>query len=135
MESEAFAHQPRPYSFEAIYHLPRLEAVQHHADTRWAPLLRCEPETRAEVDEAKRQAAPKQKLSVGRFVPEITPSLRMSPPGSTWLFMKLYCSHELQNGLIAGPLRALAHDTLNEKMADEWFFIRYADPDPHLRLR
>src|SRR5579871_486905 len=99
------------------------------------PLLRCEPETRAEVDEAKRQAAPKQKLSVGRFVPEITPSLRMSPPGSTWLFMKLYCSHELQNGLIAGPLRALAHDTLNEKMADEWFFIRYADPDPHLRLR
>jgi thiopeptide-type bacteriocin biosynthesis protein len=60
---------------------------------------------------------------------------RLKGMGSEWLFMKLYCGRDLQEDLIAGPLRALAHDALKEGLADEWFVMRYADPDPHLRLR
>jgi thiopeptide-type bacteriocin biosynthesis protein len=60
---------------------------------------------------------------------------RFKGMGSEWLFMKLYCGRTLQEDLIAGPLRELARDALKEGLANEWFFIRYTDPDPHLRLR
>ncbi|WP_212908998.1 lantibiotic dehydratase [Streptomyces sp. TS71-3] len=54
------------------------------------------------------------------------------PPGSSWLYAKLYCSSERQDEIIA---RALAD--LLAKLPDlqRWFYIRYQDPDAHLRLR
>lgn len=60
---------------------------------------------------------------------------RLKAPGSEWLFVKLYVGLNLQEDLIAGPLRFFAHDALKEGLAQDWFFIRYSDPDPHIRLR
>ncbi|GHO77667.1 hypothetical protein KSD_54380 [Ktedonobacter sp. SOSP1-85] len=60
---------------------------------------------------------------------------RLKAPGSEWLFVKLYVGLNLQEDLIAGPLRSFAHDALKEGLAQDWFFIRYSDPDPHIRLR
>ncbi|MGW3985109.1 lantibiotic dehydratase [Streptomyces mirabilis] len=54
-------------------------------------------------------------------------------PGGEWLYAKLYCSASGQRELLTGALPALLAG-LPEGM-DEWFFIRYADPDPHVRLR
>lgn len=68
-------------------------------------------------------------------LPVTTSALRRFPPGSPWLYVKLYGSAmnteqalgELFTSTIA-PL--VARGTL-----ERWFFIRYADPRQHLRLR
>lgn len=58
---------------------------------------------------------------------------RSFPPGSEWLYAKLYCGRAVADRLLlelAAPLRDATRD-----FWDRWFFIRYADPEPHLRLR
>jgi thiopeptide-type bacteriocin biosynthesis protein len=60
---------------------------------------------------------------------------RLRPPGSDWLFAKLYCARTFEEDLIAGPMRTFCEFALSAGLAQEWFFIRYSDPDPHLRLR
>ena len=60
---------------------------------------------------------------------------RVRAPGSDWLFAKLYCPHGLQDDLLIGPVREFCELALASGGAADWFFIRYADPDPHLRLR
>ncbi|BBL79431.1 hypothetical protein RxyAA322_12850 [Rubrobacter xylanophilus] len=56
-------------------------------------------------------------------------------PGSDWLFTKLYLARDRQDSFIAGTLNRFAETMVEEGCAEEWFYIRYADPEPHLRLR
>ena len=63
------------------------------------------------------------------------PSDFLRPPGSEWLYVKLYCGEASQDELIAGPLRSYCQRILSEGMAARWFFLRDTDPDPHLRIR
>ena len=63
------------------------------------------------------------------------PAQRLKALGSEWLFLKLYVGRDLQDGLLVGSLRAFARDMLTAGFAEDWFFLRYSDPDPHLRLR
>jgi thiopeptide-type bacteriocin biosynthesis protein len=37
--------------------------------------------------------------------------------------------------LIAGPLRSFGEFATSAGLSDGWFFVRYTDPDPHLRIR
>jgi lantibiotic biosynthesis protein len=60
---------------------------------------------------------------------------RLRPPGSEWLYLKLYGSREDEDELLAGPVRELAEAAVHDGLASGWFFLRYGDPDPHLRLR
>jgi lantibiotic biosynthesis protein len=60
---------------------------------------------------------------------------RVRPPGSDWLYLKLYGPETLHDDLISGPLQAIAQFALSMGVADQWFFLRYADPEPHLRIR
>ena len=60
---------------------------------------------------------------------------RLRPPGTDWLYAKLYSPPTLENEMIAGPIRSFAQFATAAELADAWFFIRYADPDPHLRIR
>ncbi|WP_224369844.1 lantibiotic dehydratase [Hyalangium versicolor] len=68
--------------------------------------------------------------SQGRALPA-----RVRPPGSEWIFAKLYCGLQEEEELIAGPVREFAGGAVQQGEAKEWFFLRYADPEPHLRLR
>ncbi|WP_405056447.1 lantibiotic dehydratase [Kribbella sp. NBC_01505] len=52
-------------------------------------------------------------------------------PGGEWLYAKVYLMADLQDAFLAGPVSRLV-DRMN---VDRWFFLRYADPDAHLRLR
>ncbi|GAA1702447.1 lantibiotic dehydratase [Kribbella yunnanensis] len=52
---------------------------------------------------------------------------RLHPPGSDWLFAKLYHVPAYEDDLIAHALQDFG--------AESWFFMRYVDPDPHLRVR
>lgn len=60
---------------------------------------------------------------------------RVHPPGGHWLFLKLYAAREIEDDLIADSLLPFADQAVAAGLADSWFFIRYSDPDPHLRLR
>lgn len=56
-------------------------------------------------------------------------------PGSEWTFLKVYAAPERQDDIIAGPLLDLLSTLRQHDLLDRWFYIRYADPFPHLRLR
>lgn len=61
---------------------------------------------------------------------------RMRPPGSSdWLFVKLYCPRQFEDDIISEALLNFAEDAISTNLADSWFYIRYADPDRHIRLR
>ena len=68
-------------------------------------------------------------------VSTVLPSDRLKPPGSEWLFIKLYCTNTFEEDLIAYPLRTFATEVLSTGLVREWFFIRYNDPDRHIRFR
>jgi thiopeptide-type bacteriocin biosynthesis protein len=65
----------------------------------------------------------------------IAPSARQRLPGSDWLFAKLYSGRTRHDDLLAEPVRAFAEQAISAGQAERWFFIRYADPEPHIRLR
>lgn len=56
-------------------------------------------------------------------------------PGSEWLYCKVYGGHSVLDQLLTSHVRALVMRATNESLIDRWFFVRYADPNTHLRLR
>lgn len=56
-------------------------------------------------------------------------------PGSEWLYYKLYCGNKTADEILTDILPPLTEQLLNENRIDSWFFIRYADPDTHIRVR
>ena len=67
--------------------------------------------------------------------PVVAQELRLRTPGSDWLFLKLYGPRTGEDDLITGRIREFCDEIHSTQIADQWFFVRYADPDPHLRLR
>ncbi len=66
------------------------------------------------------------------------PAVRLRPadihlPGSEWVYAKLYTGSATADGILEDHLDELL-DRYGQEAA-EWFFLRYADPDFHLRLR
>jgi lantibiotic biosynthesis protein len=77
--------------------------------------------------------APTAPMRPGALAP---PTRRRSfPPGSEWLYVKLYTGPAALDRLLAGPLGQALTRASASGAARRWFFLRYADPDPHLRLR
>lgn len=75
-------------------------------------------------------------------VPSKTPPLsrrvgsvpRNIPPGSDWLYLKIYTGTTGADAVLrtlGPPIR----DAVDAGSATRWFFVRYADPDWHIRLR
>ena len=65
----------------------------------------------------------------------VQPLDRLRLPGSDWLYTKLYSGRKRHDDLLAGPVREFAGAALENGLAERWFFVRYADPNPHIRLR
>ncbi|MGH2480420.1 MAG: thiopeptide-type bacteriocin biosynthesis protein, partial [Ktedonobacteraceae bacterium] len=65
----------------------------------------------------------------------ITPAERSRFPGEDWVYLKLYAAHNQHEVLLVGPMRGLVKTLQERELIDRWFFIRYADPESHLRLR
>jgi thiopeptide-type bacteriocin biosynthesis protein len=63
------------------------------------------------------------------------PDLSVKPPGSDWLFAKLYGPRDREDELVRDALRDFTARVREAGLAREWFFIRYSDPDAHLRVR
>jgi thiopeptide-type bacteriocin biosynthesis protein len=60
---------------------------------------------------------------------------RHFPPGSEWLYVKLYTGAAQADQLLRQVLAPLVRELRSDRAIDGWFFLRYADPDWHLRIR
>ncbi|MEM9490456.1 MAG: lantibiotic dehydratase, partial [Myxococcota bacterium] len=60
---------------------------------------------------------------------------RRFTPGSSWLYAKLYCGSSTADEVVRQAIAPLSRQLLAEGIADSWFFIRYSDPDWHVRVR
>jgi thiopeptide-type bacteriocin biosynthesis protein len=77
--------------------------------------------------------APLPALTVDRSA--VTYKERRRTPGNEWVYLKLYAEPQEQEAILAGSLLAQVTAMMVEGLIDRWFFIRYVDPEPHLRLR
>jgi thiopeptide-type bacteriocin biosynthesis protein len=57
------------------------------------------------------------------------------PPGSQWLYVKIYAGPATIDRLLVDVVRPLTDRLFKAGDATRWFFLRYYDPNPHLRLR
>jgi thiopeptide-type bacteriocin biosynthesis protein len=60
---------------------------------------------------------------------------RTFPPGSAWFYAKLYTGPAGADRVLRELVAPLRRRALAEGWADGWFFLRYGDPDWHVRLR
>ncbi len=54
-------------------------------------------------------------------------------PGSEWLYFEIYCHPLRANDILEQRINAII--ITHKKQLQKWFFIRYSDPKPHIRLR
>jgi thiopeptide-type bacteriocin biosynthesis protein len=60
---------------------------------------------------------------------------RSFAPGSEWLYAKLYTGTATADRALREVLAPLVREALAAGWADGWFFIRYGDPEWHVRVR
>lgn len=60
---------------------------------------------------------------------------RIFAPGSEWLYFKIYAGSYTIDNILCNEIIPLVKRLEEEKIIDKWFFIRYQDPDFHLRIR
>lgn len=56
-------------------------------------------------------------------------------PGDEWLYYKIYCGVKTTDEIITQVVLPVSILLKENTIIDKWFFIRYADPDLHLRVR
>lgn len=55
--------------------------------------------------------------------------------GSEWLYFKLYCGVRSADKILTEAIAPLTEELQQFGLVDKWFFIRYNDPEFHLRVR
>lgn len=60
---------------------------------------------------------------------------RIFIPGSEWLYFKLYTGHKSADRLLVDVIGPMVTRLLKSGQIVDFFFIRYSDPKPHVRLR
>nr|WP_299388513.1 thiopeptide-type bacteriocin biosynthesis protein [Allomuricauda sp.] len=56
-------------------------------------------------------------------------------PGDEWLYYKIYTGPKTSDAILVDFIKPMTHGLLEKSIIKSWFFIRYADPKHHLRLR
>lgn len=64
-----------------------------------------------------------------------TPLRRSFPPGSEWSYVKFYTAGSGADQLLREVISPVVRRAREEGTADGWFFIRFNDPDAHVRVR
>ena len=55
--------------------------------------------------------------------------------GSKWVYYKIYCGVKIADTILLEYLKETIALLKDEKQIEKWFFIRYNDPESHIRLR
>lgn len=56
-------------------------------------------------------------------------------PGSEWIYIKVYTGSNTADKMLVNELSKFISALSRKKYIEKWFFIRYSDPDFHLRVR
>ncbi|MEL7148265.1 MAG: thiopeptide-type bacteriocin biosynthesis protein [Bacteroidota bacterium] len=64
-----------------------------------------------------------------------TTARRSFIPGSEWLYYKLYTGSKTSDRVLTELILPFSQEMKARKLINRWFFIRYGDPDNHLRIR
>lgn len=72
----------------------------------------------------------KIKIKVNNFISKQNFSI-----GSEWLYYKIYCGPKTADQILAEKIKPITEQLFQEDIIDKWFFIRYADPETHIRFR
>jgi thiopeptide-type bacteriocin biosynthesis protein len=73
------------------------------------------------------QKSTKQKQTV-----EVT---REFLPGSEWVYFKIYCEIKRADKLLLNDIYPLVQNLYEKEQLEKWFFLRYSDPEFHIRVR
>ncbi len=61
--------------------------------------------------------------------------IRKFAPGTEWLYLKIYTGVKTADLILEEAIQSVAQYFLSNNEISKWFFIRYHDPKPHLRVR
>jgi len=56
-------------------------------------------------------------------------------PGDAWVYYKIYTGAKTSDILLTEIIKPVAEKLIEQELIDQWFFIRYADPKHHIRVR
>jgi thiopeptide-type bacteriocin biosynthesis protein len=56
-------------------------------------------------------------------------------PGDKWLYFKIYCHSHTADRILTEEVASIIKKLKRQKLISTWFFIRYYDPDHHIRFR
>ncbi|TCP55550.1 thiopeptide-type bacteriocin biosynthesis protein [Tumebacillus sp. BK434] len=76
-----------------------------------------------------------RELRWGTYLPDCEIKDRTFFTGSEWLYAKLYIPHRQQNEFLRKHLKAFCEQALSKALFEEFYYIRFDEPEPHLRLR
>ena len=60
---------------------------------------------------------------------------RIFIPCDEWVYYKIYSGSRMADIILTDIIKPISRRFLSADIIDKWFFIRYSDPDPHLRVR
>ncbi|MDQ2642533.1 MAG: lantibiotic dehydratase [Myxococcota bacterium] len=125
---EELLHEARKHEHVSLHELlPGLDQLVlrgpegHYAGQFVVPFLR-------------RSVLPAEPAPVELAEPSIRDACRQYGPGSTWLYARIYAGKS-RHGAILRELRKRVIQPSLEQAATQWFFLPFADPEPHLRVR
>lgn len=55
--------------------------------------------------------------------------------GNSWLYYKIYTGTKTSDVLLTKIIKPVTEQLIKNNIIDKWFFIRYADPKHHIRVR
>jgi thiopeptide-type bacteriocin biosynthesis protein len=107
------------------------------------PFVKADEGVKGRADEGvkgrKGEEVTRSALSSHPFTPSplhpFTSSPRRFAPGSAWLYAKLYTGTATADRVLKGVVREVVDEVQRREAARHWFFLRYSDPDWHIRLR
>lgn len=56
-------------------------------------------------------------------------------PGDHWIYFKIYTGIKVADRILTKNISIIIHKLNKKQIIDKWFFIRYNDPDFHIRIR
>ena len=55
--------------------------------------------------------------------------------GDEWIYYKIYTGYSTSDIILVDIITPISQSLIKEKIIDKWFFIRFSDPENHLRVR
>ncbi len=60
---------------------------------------------------------------------------RVYTPGSEWIYFKIYAGYKTLDNILSQDISFVVNKLNKKCVIKKWFFIRYAEPDSHIRIR